>query len=438
MTLALVMGLVVFYGISLQATILALRDPRPATRVHTAVWAATSFTIGSVLLTAFFVVEGGKEISTPAFAADTRLLLVAAGMLFLGAAGSGIAWVRRHKLVKQNPSVHRSPVTIKQRLRFVYSLSQANWKNLSAPKYALEDHQETATFARLLSIGATLVLFPTVAVLLSAAILVNVRESQTSDFAAQTLGYFILLVATSWTIVFLLTLLFLAVQQLLRNQSHDLSLSAVVVAVGTWAGFGAAGGVFVGALIPAVVVLIPTGPFQKLDMILLDTVSAELLLNISASGAVIGFILGLVVSLLSYAQGEENLFYRVVVPPVVFGALATVLGFLGLRPGALSTRLAHSYEEREALASTPGAADPLDIARGVDLSTSQGWGALIKSFQSAGWNHAVDTHFYYWGTWLVVILTVLFGYTLSVYKRELALAEAHTSSDPNPDNGPSN
>ncbi len=421
MIVAEVVGLVVFYGISLQAAIIGLSDPRPGSRAHAFVWAAVAFTLGSASLWGLLWLHRAQP-GAPTFMADERLLAVAITMVALGLVGviAAFAVRRRQAAATEHPARHQAPLA--EKLRFIKELSLPTWKSLDAPRYAQEDHQDASHMARILSVGAALLLFPAVLLLLAASILVNIRGNETSDFAAQTLGYYMLLIGTSWTIVFMITLLFIAVQQLLRNQSGQLSLTSVVVAIGTWAGFGAAGGVFLGALIPAVVVAIPRGPFHKLDVALLDTIAPDLLLNISTAGAVIGFILGLVISLLSYAQGEGNLFYRVVVPPALFGLLASLLGALGLRPGALSSHLARQYRADDIDGSVTGK-DPFATSKAVDLSTSKGWGSLVDSFDRSGWNTAVDHRFYFYFTWVVVVLVILFGYSISLYKRELALVK---------------
>lgn len=419
-------GILIFYAISLQATLTAVSDPRGGTRAHASVAAARSFAIGSGFLAAliyFYEDEGGTSLIRQA---DSVLLVFALALVVIGIVVYISAVIHRHKITVQDEAArHKTP--LKERLKFSLALASANWRNLDAPSYAKEDHRVASRSARFMVVATGLVVFPSVMLLLATTMAMNIRGSDASDFASHMVGYYTLLLATSWTVIFLITLLLVASQQTLREtRQKTLDLSDVVLAVGTWAGFGAAGGVFVGALIPVVVILIPSGPFESLDITLLDAITPDLLLSTSAAGAVLGFLLGEVISLVSYAANEQNLFVRIVFPPALFGVLATVLGLIGLRPGAISSHLAHLYREEGKQATVTG--NPFDVAKKVDLDSSEGWGAMVESFDASGWNKAVDGYFYYWMTWVVVGLVILFSYSIAAYKRELALVKETGSS----------
>ncbi len=418
---AATIGLLVFYGVSLQATLAAVRDPRGGARAHAYVMATGSFTLGSICLALLVYFYEGESGPTILGEADKLLLTIALLMTAVGL----LLWVgslaRRHRLLdEESEARHRTPLL--ERIKFSLALASPKWKELEAPGYALEDHQGASRTARFMVVGTSLVAFPSVVVLLGSTMMMNIRGSSASDFASHIVGYYTLLTATSWTITFVATLVLVAIQQSLSSGTKQtLDLADVVLAVGTWAGFGAAGGVFVGALIPVAVILIPSGPFKSLDITLLDAITPDLLLSTSAAGAVLGFLLGEVISLVSYAAEEQNLLTRTVFPPVLFGVLATLFGLFGLRPGAISQHLAKLYRAEDKQMSYSGD-DPFTVAKHVDMDSSDGWAEMVEAFDKSGWNHMVDSYIYFWGTWLAVILVVLFSYSLSTYKRELQLA----------------
>ncbi len=420
MTFVSMFAMLILFGVSLQATLLGMRDPRLTRRLHSYVWAAGAFALGSVALAGFFYFyEGESHIPLLARTGHT-LMIVALAIAFV----SAILWVyfliRRHYSVEEGDIPrHHAPLT--SRIKFLYRLSQPDWEELDLTKYSQEDRRDASNITRIVEVTSTLVAFPGILILLAASIMMNIRGSEASDFAARTLGYYTLLIATCWTIVYLVTLAVVSINQVLRDQGSGLSPAAVAVSVGTWAGFGAAGGVFVGALIPIVVIALPNSPFKGLDVTLLDTISPDLLLNISTAGAVIGFLLGEAISVTALARGEKNLITQTVVPPLVFGATASVLGAFRLRPGAISRYLASQYKE-DYLKGDALTASPFETASKADLDTSEGWASLVASFDKSGWNSFVDTHLYFWITWAVVLLVIMFSFTIRAHQRELALA----------------
>lgn len=412
------------YAISLQAVLAAWRDPRQGARVHASVTATVAFTVGSAFL-AWFLYLYDTELGYPfMIRAEKHLFYTSLVMIAVGVAFTVWTLLRRHK--RDVPVVPRHKTPVSTRIKFAFDLASPGWKQLEAPSYIKEDHSGASRSARAMVVGTSLVVFPSVVFLLAATILMNIRGSAASDFAAHVVGYYVLLLSTAWTVIFLATLLLVGVQQSLRGEDAQktLSLSDVVLSVGTWAGFGAAGGVFVGALIPAVVILIPSGPFESLDVTLLDSITPGLLLSTSAAGAILGFLLGEVISLVSYAENEENLLIKIIFPPMLFGVLASAFGYLGLRPGAISKKLADLYKATNKGSSTKtDGLDPFAMSKQVDLDSSEGWGAMVESFDKSGWNDIVDGYVYFWGTWLTVALVILFSYSIAVYKRELALAK---------------
>ena len=417
-------AMLIFYGVSLQAVLLGMREPRETRRLHSYVWAAGAFVLGSLALAGFFYLyEGDSPI--PMLSETGQTLTISALVLAVLALALWVYFlVRRHRSVTTGV-IPRHHLSLWSRIKFLYRLAQPDWQSLDVAEYGQEDRRDASKITRIIEVAATLVAFPGILVLLSASIMMNIRGSEASDFAARTLGYYTLLIATCWTIVYLVTLTVVAINQVLREQGSGLSPTGVVISVGTWAGFGAAGGVFVGALIPIVVIALPKSPFKELDVTLLDTISPDLLLNISTAGAVIGFLIGEAVSVTAFASGEKNLITQAVIPPLIFGFTATILGLFRLRPGAISRYLSHQYEA-DYLKGKAAGSSPFATAQASDLDTTEGWASLVAAFDKSGWNDFVDKHLYFWITWAVVVLVIMFSFTIRAHQRELALADMET------------
>ncbi len=428
MVILSLLGLLLSYGISLQSVLVATRDPRQGRRVRSVVWALGSFTVGSLFLAAFFYFYEADPVTPTLARASLLLTWLALGLSALGLLG----WIfvliwRRRAAAPTWPSLARVP--LRERITYLVRLTLPGWRSLSAPEHLHEDTKEASRTAATLAVTAAVVAVPTVIVLIALAIMLNIRGSAASDFASRTLGYYTLLIASCWTVIYLLTLIVTTLLQILRGNGRQLDFTRAAITVGTWAGLGAAGGVFVGALIPVVVIVLPGGPFASLDTPLLDAISPELLLNTSATGAIFGFLLGEIISLPDLSGGEDNLILGVGLPPVLFGTLASLGGWLGLRPGALSAHLAAQYRV-DVLAHNPEVPDPFTTATNIDLDSHSGWATLVEAFDRHGWNLLVDSRIYFFLTWMVVHLVVLFALTLRLHQRELELVSLDSDRQP--------
>ena len=305
-----------------------------------------------------------------------------------------------------------------ERLRFLSKVALPGWKSLDTSEFKAIDRREASRISMILNIGAALVVIPGVVGVLAVAIIMNISSSQTSDFIAHAVGFYALLLATCWTLTYIITIAVVALVQVLRGNGHELTVSAVGVSLGTWAGFGAAGGVFVGALVPLIVVPLAKSQLKLLGVSLLDSVSPTLLLDISAAGAVFGFLLGEVISLIDISGGEENLYLKATTPPLMFAGLATVLGLAGITPGKLATVLAKEYDKTVLAEINKGDIDPFKTAMADGLDSQTGWASVVSGFEVHGWNQMVDQHGYYLITWLVSIMVVLFSMTIKLRARE--------------------
>lgn len=318
------------------------------------------------------------------------------------------------------PSQHQSTVSrdLSTRLRFAMQVALPGWKSLDTSQFQNEDRRAASRISTALNIGAGLVVIPGVALVLGASIIMNINSSETSDFVSHAVGFYTLLVATCWTVTYLVTISLVVFFQIMRGNGSELTVTRAAVSVGTWAGFGAAGGVFVGALVPLIVVPLSSGHYELLGISLLDSVSPTLLLDISAAGAVFGFLLGEIVSLVSISAGEQNLYLKAVAAPLVFATVATLLGLVGLTPGKLASVLASEYKRTVLQGVNTDSVDPFKTAIASGLDSQKGWAMAVSGFAQKGWNQMVDEHVFCVLTWLVALMVLLFAFAFEVRQRE--------------------
>lgn len=316
-------------------------------------------------------------------------------------------------------------------LKFASKVALPDWKSLDTEDLRATDRSDASRINQVVNVGAVLVIVPGITLVLAASILMNVRGDQTSDFLSHAVGFYTLLIATCWTAAYVLTIAAVSLIQVLRGNGGGITLPKVAISLGTWAGFGAAAGVFVGALIPLVVVPLSKGEFHLLGMALLDTVSPSLLLDISTAGAVYGFLIGEVVSVVSISAQEKNLYLRTVLPPFLFAALSSVLGLFGLTPGSLSRALSAEYSKTMTPSKT--GEDPFTTALSQGLDTQEGWANVVAGLDQHGWNQVVDHHVFFVLTWVSAVLVAMFTLIIGIRKREVELLSLPLLQEPSPD-----
>lgn len=393
---------IVALGLGFLSAVISAREKRRSKRELWAVIGTTTFAVGASAFVAWIFL-------LPSIPKVMRWIAVAAAVLGL------ILWVL--VLFVRRPS-GRGFGALKKNLIFAQRVALPGWQKLDTTAMRAEDREEAARVKRVVNVAAAIVVFPVIATVMAASIVMNIRGSQTSDFLAHAIGYYTLLIASCWTVAYLSTILLVSVFQLARGNGHGLALSKVAVSVGTWAGLGAAGSVFVGTLIPMVVVPLSRGEFRPLGLSLLDSISPSLLLQISTAGAVYGFMLGEVISTINIATREANLYVKAVLPPVLFASVTTILGLVGVSPGHLSQALSKQYGQA---ASIQTSTDLFKTALAEGLDTDNGWAALVAGFDQHGWNEMVDHHVFFVMTWVVALLVASFSWILSIRRREVAL-----------------
>lgn len=395
----------IFLGLSLLCAVLSHREKRSSRRRICAVLGLVSFIVSAGMV--FWALLSGTI-------APAAMLWLSGALVLVGLA----LWAA---LILLNQGHGNDLRLIRKHLRFAKRVALPDWESLDTSELRAEDRTEATHINEVVNIGAVLVIFPGVVGVLGASILMNVRGNETSDFLSHAVGFYTLLVATCWTVAYILTIVIVSLLQLRRGTASGITLSQVAVSLGTWAGFGAAGGVFVGTLIPLVVVPLSTGQFSPLGMALLDSVSPALLLDISTAGAVYGFLIGEVISVVSIAAGEKNLYVKTVLPPTLFASIVTVLGLVGLTPGKLAHALSNEYIAQVLGGLVPSGTDPFATALTEGLDTQRGWAHVVAGLDQGGWNTIVDHHIFYIFTWVVAFLVVMFSLTIAVRKREMAL-----------------
>lgn len=384
------------------AAMISLRERRHSKRELWAVIGTVVFSVGAASFVAwiFLLPRVPAALKAVALAAALIGLLLWTVTLFAG---------RR---------LRHGGSALRQNLAFAGRVALPGWQGLDTSTMRAEDRQEATRIKRVVNVGAAVVVFPVIAAVMAASIVMNIRGSQTSDFLSHAIGYYTLLIASCWTVSYLLTIASVAIFQMVRGNGQGLALSKVAVSVGTWAGLGAAGSVFVGTLIPLVVVPLSRGEFRPLGLSLLDSISPSLLLEISTAGAVYGFMLGEVVSTINISTREANLYVKSALPPLLFASLASVLSVLGLSPGQLSTVLSRQYSKT---VSFDSAKDPFATALSEGLDSDKGWAALVAGFDQHGWNQIVDHHVFLVMTWVIALLVAAFSLIINIRRREVAL-----------------
>ena len=402
-------------GLSLLCGAVSLREK---VRVKRRTWA--------VLGTATFIVAGVVVLVT--LGSDPYVPLpmvwVAGALLLVGL----IFWIALFAL---NRSSGDGLGLVAVHLKFAGRVALPDWESLDTKELRATDRSDASHINQIVNVGAVLVIVPGIALVLAASILMNVRGNQTSDFLSHAVGFYTLLIATCWTAAYVLTIAATSLMQVLRGNGGGITLPKVAISLGTWAGCGAAAGVFVGALIPLVVVPLSTGEFHLLGMALLDTVSPSLLLDISTAGAVYGFLIGEVVSVVSISAREKNLYIRSVLPPLMFAVTSSLLGLAGLTPGALSKALSTEYSKT----MVPGKSgeDPFTTALTQGLDTQYGWAHVVAGLDQHGWNQVVDHHVFFVLTWVAAILVAAFTLIIGIRKREMELLNLPPRQEPAPD-----
>ena len=344
---------------------------------------------------------------------DFGLKWIAGTLIVLGA----IFWTA---LLMRNRKSAGGRGSFQRQLRFARQVALPDWQEMDTSHLRAIDRREESRLSLLLNVGAALVILPGITGVLAASIAMNIRGNKDSDFLSHAIGFYVLLIATCWTVSYFMTILVVSLVQTIRGNGRQLTLGAVAISVGTWAGLGAAGGVLVGALIPLVVIPLSRGQFEMLGVSLLDAISPNLLLDISTAGAVFGFLLGEIISLISIAGGEKNLFLKCS-PPLLFASIATGLGFLGLTPGKLSHYLAKEYRSTILTGENAQSSDPFDLALSEGLDSQVGWAAAVVGIDDRGWNQMVDYTAFYAATWIIAIMVTLFTLVIGIGKREAAL-----------------
>lgn len=403
----LVVSIALPLGLAFLAAIMTLTQH---TKIRRYIW--------SIIGIIAFIVGSAAAVTWVQTEPDRSLGMVWAVFILIGV--GAIFWV---VLITTNKVTAAGGHNLAERLGFSREVALPGWQNLDTTHLREEDRREAGRVGFVINIGAALIILPGITGLLIASIAMNIRGSEQSDFLSHAIGFYILLIATCWTVCYILTIALVSLVQVVRGNGRELTLAAVANSLGTWAGLGAAGGVFVGALIPLVVVPLARGEWEKLGVSLLDAISPTLLLDISAAGAVFGFLVGEIVSLVSISEGEQNLYLKACAPPIVFAGVASALGALGLTPGKLAHELANEYKATVLKGVNTDVTDPFKTASDQGLDSEQGWAAAVAGMDQHGWNTLVDHNVYYVSTWIIAILVALFAFVLGIRNREAKLLE---------------
>ena len=350
-----------------------------------------------------------------------RALRWAAGISFTLSLATLIGRIWHGFRRREGASRLQARARLRDRYKLAQRLSREQWRS-GEPINLRTDHQIASRTESLLIATALVIGVPTSLVILVLCVAVNIRNSDQSELMGNTVGFYCLLFAACWTLMYLLTILIVALVQYLRGGSHGVHITTMASDVATWAGLGGAGGVLVGAMIPVLVVSLPSDVTGRLGVTLLDAISPALLLNISAAGVVVGFLVGEVISLSSILGPDENLYAKTLLAPGIFLVLVLGGGLLGLTPGKLAHTISETYQAQGSPAATD-LSDPFGVAITDGLDTEEGWRALVTGFDAAGWNGLVDHEVYYLLTFLLVTAVCVVGYAYALHRRAEEAAE---------------
>lgn len=267
-------------------------------------------------------------------------------------------------------------------------------------------------------LGITAIVFASFPLFLaSAAILFFGSDSHIAGPVMRTYGnYFLLLSASCLTLALLTTMASMALLRTVGLITWKPSYRRAVTTIAGWAGAGVIFGAAVAALTPLVSGVWPYPPVANFS--LESALTPQLLLNLSAAGAAIGYTLGLLASLYALSSSATNLVYRTVSAPLIF--TVWTLGFSGFaNPSAILMRIVESIRDE----TTPVSSN-MSQTEAEELLSSD-WSTLLVFIYDNGFPFPAATS---WWRIVTVTLTIttIFMLVRSAIKRYNRAIAPHT------------
>lgn len=154
-------------------------------------------------------------------------------------------------------------------------------------------------------------------------------------------SYYLLLCASCLTFALVATLATIAALRAVGIIMWKPDYRQVITVVTSWAGTGVVFGAAVAALTPLFVGVWPI--LGSSEIFHGNAVTPQLLLNLSAAGAGLGYAFGLIASLYSVSQNAVNLVHRFIVAPVIFTGWSWATGVTHFaNPSSIANRIVDS------------------------------------------------------------------------------------------------
>lgn len=207
---------------------------------------------------------------------------------------------------------------------------------------------------------------------------VESRPNLTRATLGAEIGYNGLAIASCLTTALIGTVILMAVLTYSRTLTVDLDLRATFRAVAEGTGFGTAAGLLTAALVPAMAFLLTIEDDRSVPL------TPRLLVDIPAASAIIGFTIGLFLSLTRMCRKAENLVIRRLLCPLVFVTFLISMTNTGFAPANILRTLASGISDREITDCTTEtfqshSQDPLWLLKA--LNTCQEGGVYIQDDQ---------------------------------------------------------
>jgi hypothetical protein len=259
-------------------------------------------------------------------------------LLFLG--GTAVTWIasRLLRAIRASGDVSLGEFIVKQsREQFVRSIaSSRNAVKIIAPTGFSEIQIGFGSLERLMAPGALvrsyllgLVLTPVIFALFLTALMNSGPELQRRVVGIY-FGYNALAVVSCLTAGLILTLFAMLVLTYSRTLLLRIDVKAALRSIATWTGYGTAAGVVTAALLPTMTHLMPNTldsmPGAEMGL------SPQLLIDVPASFAVIGYALGIAIGVTVVGRHASNLLLRHFAAPTVLICALLGMTYIGVNP----------------------------------------------------------------------------------------------------------
>ncbi|MGB3375693.1 MAG: hypothetical protein WBA87_11245 [Microbacterium sp.] len=249
-------------------------------------------------------------------------------------------WVLRQAVAVGAATLHETITVFWSLIRHRTSSSWATFNELAFPSGWREVQVSPAALDRFFSpksffglYGLAFLIVPPVMAFWFVTYL-NSSEPVARAQVTAVLGYNALFVASAVTAAAVLTGIASATLRRLSILKFRLDYIGMLKVVAAWMGGSSAAGAIGAALVPLLQLLLPVLPTTGISSHV-PVITPQVLLDLPAAGAVIGYVLGVAAALLKLGTGASNLVFRRLLIPALFVLSTWVLVGLGVTPMGL-------------------------------------------------------------------------------------------------------